>query len=65
MFEQGFKLQPLSPVGLVEYARALVMLEGDDRQAEATAHCDKAAQLTPVDAQEHLDIARAQAGLTR
>jgi tetratricopeptide (TPR) repeat protein len=65
MFEQGFKLQPLSPVGLVEYARALVMLEGDERQAEASAHYDKAAKLTPVDAQEHLDIARAQAGLRR
>jgi hypothetical protein len=63
MFEQGFKLQPHSAVGLVEYAMALMMLEGDDRQKEATLLCDRAAQLTPVDAQEYLDIARARAGL--
>jgi hypothetical protein len=65
MFEQGLKLQPHSPVGLVEYAMALVMLEGDDRQEEATAHCQRAAQLAALDAQEYLDIARAKAGLTR
>jgi tetratricopeptide (TPR) repeat protein len=63
MFEQGFKLQPHSTVGLVEYATALVMLEGDDRQEEAISLCSKAAELTPVDAQEYLDIARAKAGL--
>jgi hypothetical protein len=64
MFEQGFKLQPLSPVGLVEYAMALVTLEGDERREEATTHCQKAARLTPADAQEYLDIARAKAGLS-
>jgi tetratricopeptide (TPR) repeat protein len=63
MFEQGLKLQPLSPVGLVEYAMALLMLEGDDRQEESKSLYQKAAQLTPADAQEYLDIARAQAGL--
>ena len=63
LFEQGLKLQPHSPVGLVEYAMALVMLEGDDRQEEATSLYDRAAQLAPADAQEYLDIARAKAGL--
>jgi hypothetical protein len=42
---------------------ALVMLEGDDRQEEATSLYDRAAQLAPADAQEYLDIARAKAGL--
>ena len=63
MFVQGFTLQPLSPGGLVEYAMALVMLEGEERQDEATALCEKAASLKPLDAQEYLDIARAKAGL--
>lgn len=63
MFEQGFKLQPQSTVGLVEYARALVMLEGDEKQEEATALYSEAAKLKPADAQEYLDIARAKAGL--
>ena len=63
LFEQGFTLQPHSPVGLVEYALALVMLEGDDLQEEAASLYGRAAQLSPVDAQEYLDIARARAGL--
>jgi tetratricopeptide (TPR) repeat protein len=65
MFEQGFRLQPHSAVGLVEYATALMMLEGDDRHEEATSLYDHAAQLTPMDAQEYLDLARAKAGLSR
>jgi tetratricopeptide (TPR) repeat protein len=62
MFEQGLKLQPLSTVGLVEYAMALVMLEGEARREEATALYEQAASLKPLDAQEYLDIARAKAG---
>jgi hypothetical protein len=62
MFLQGFQLQPNSTVGLVEYATALVMLEGEDRRDDASALFAQAAALKPLDAQEHLDIARAKAG---
>lgn len=64
MFERGFKLQPRSPIGLVEYATALVMLEGDARQDEATALYELAATLKPMDALEYLDIAVARSGLS-
>jgi tetratricopeptide (TPR) repeat protein len=63
MFKQGFALLPHSPAGLLEYAMALLMLEGDDRQEEATALYRQAASLQAADAPEYLDIALAKAGL--
>lgn len=63
MFQQGFTLQPRSPAGLVEYALALLILEGDARRAEAAALYAQAAGLRPLDAREYLDIALAQSGL--
>lgn len=63
MFQQGFALQPRSPVGLVEYALALLILEGEARQEEATALYEQAAKLKAVDAREYLDIAVAKSGL--
>ena len=63
MFQQGFQLQPHSPIGLVEYATALLMLEGDTRLDEATALYKQAAALAPRDAREYLDIALAKSGL--
>ncbi|RFO95950.1 hypothetical protein DIC66_16110 [Rhodoferax lacus] len=63
MFLQGFTLQPRSPLGLVEYAAALLMLEGDARQDEAAALLAQAASLQAMDAREYLDIAQAQGGL--
>ncbi len=63
MFQQGFRLQPRSPTGLVEYATALLMLDGDARLEEATALYAQAAALAPLDAREYLDIAVAQGGL--
>jgi tetratricopeptide (TPR) repeat protein len=64
MFQQGFALQPHSPAGLVEYALALLILEGDARLTEASALYQKAAALKPTDAREYLDIAIARNGLT-
>ncbi|NVO05966.1 MAG: hypothetical protein HXX19_08580 [Rhodoferax sp.] len=64
MFRQGFALVPRSPVGLVEYAMALLMLEGDERLDEATALYEQAASLQAADAQEYLDIALAKLGLS-
>lgn len=63
MFAQGFALLPRSPAGLVEYAMALRMLEGEARQDEALALVQQAAALKPADAREYLDIAQAQQGL--
>jgi hypothetical protein len=63
MFEQGFTLVPNSPTGLVEYAMALLMLEGDSHQDRASALFEQAATQKPADAREYLDIAVAQNGL--
>lgn len=63
MFEQGFSLLPNSPTGLVEYAMALLMLEGDSHQDRASALFEQAATQKPMDAREYLDIAVAQNGL--
>lgn len=63
MFEQGFTLQPRSPTGLLEYAAALLMLEGDLRQEQANAIYRQAAALQALDAREYLEIAAAKAGL--
>lgn len=63
MFAQGFALQPHSPAGLVDYALALLALDGDVRQEEAAALYARAAALEPLDASEYLDIAQAKRGL--
>ena len=63
MFQQGFALQPRSPAGLVDYATALLMLEGDARLEEAARLYAQAARLQPMDAREYLDIAVAKKGL--
>jgi hypothetical protein len=48
---------------MIEYANALVMLEGDKKMKEATALYEQAAASTPLDAMEHLDVDMAQAEL--
>jgi len=63
LFERGLALNPHSPIGLMEYAHALVMLRGDARLAEATRLYEKAAAIEPADARERLDVALARAGL--
>lgn len=60
MFAQGFALQPHSPYGLMEYAQALCILEGDEHLHQATALLKKAAALRPLDAQQYLEVARAK-----
>ena len=65
MFQRGFTLLPHSPIGLLEYAIALHMLEGDARQSEASTLYAQAASLKPADAQEYLAIARARSGFDR
>ena len=63
LFERGLELHPHSPAGLMEYARALLMLHGESRMGEATRLYEKAAALEPADARERLDVELARAGL--
>ena len=63
LFAQALRLTPQSQWALMEYANALVMLEGDSRMDEATALYERAAQTTAKDAAERLDVAMASAEL--
>lgn len=63
LFQQGLLLTPHSPLALMEYANAMVMLEGDTRMAEATRLYEKAATAKPMDATERLEVDWALAGL--
>ena len=64
LFERGLALHPHSAAGMMEYARALLMLHGDSRMGEATQLYEKAAALKPADARERLDVELARAGLS-
>ncbi|MNV99312.1 hypothetical protein D3C71_1946580 [compost metagenome] len=48
---------------MIEYANALVMLEGDKKMQEATVLYEKAASSEPADAMERLDVEMARAEL--
>ena len=63
LFERGLELHPDSAAGMMEYARALLMLHGESRMREATQWFEKAAALKPADARERLDVELARAGL--
>jgi hypothetical protein len=56
-------LQARSVMGLVEQARALVMLQGEAALAQATALYEQATRLRPLDAAEQLEIELARAKL--
>lgn len=63
LFQQGLALKPTSPIALMEYANALVILEGDSRHEEATALYERAAATEPLDAMERLDVDMARTEL--
>ena len=48
---------------MVDYANALVMLDGDERIDEATALYERAAACQPMDAMEELHVAIARPAL--
>ncbi|RCX10112.1 hypothetical protein [Extensimonas vulgaris] len=60
---QGLALHPQSTIGLIEYANALMMLEGEPKMDEATRLYEQAAAIAPLDAAEHLDVELARAEL--
>lgn len=55
-FKIALQLNPGSAIARVEFANALVMLEGKKRVKDAIALCEEAAALAPHDAMERLDI---------
>jgi hypothetical protein len=63
LLDRGLKLAPHSPGTLVEYARTLLLLEGEARQTEALDLYREAAAVRPLDAQEYLDVQFARAAL--
>ena len=63
LFQAALALNPGSPVAMIEYAHALVMLEGDSRMQEATRLYEQAAACRPLDAAMRLDVEMAKAEL--
>ena len=63
LFAEALRLTPQSQWALMEYANALVILEGDARMDEATALYERATQITAQDAAERLDVEMASAEL--
>jgi tetratricopeptide (TPR) repeat protein len=59
-FRTALAMNPGSAIARVEYARALVMLDGRDKASEAIALCEQAAAVAPHDAMERLDVERAK-----
>ncbi|MBK7003940.1 MAG: hypothetical protein IPH37_01475 [Burkholderiales bacterium] len=60
LFQRSLSLTPQSAIAQMEYANALVMLEGDDGMAQATQLYEQAANSQARDAMEHLDRELAQ-----
>ena len=62
LFQDALQINPGSAICMVEYANALVMLEGEKRMQDATALYEKAAAATPLDAMQrlHVNLARAE-----
>jgi hypothetical protein len=55
MFERGVTLNSHSASGWMEYARGLMMIEGDAKIVEAGRLYERAAAIVPADARERLD----------
>ena len=60
MFKEALALNLDSAIARVEYANGLVMLEGDKRMKEAEKLYAEAAECTPMDAMERLDVEMAK-----
>lgn len=63
MFRRALVLNPTSAIGMIECARGLVLIEGDERAKEARELYRQAAACVPMDAMERLDVERARAEL--
>jgi len=65
LFKAALALNPDSAIARVEYANALVMLEGDRRMKEAEQLYAEAAACRPADAAERLEVELAKAALAQ
>lgn len=63
LFQEALRINFESAIALVEYANAMVMLEGDKKMKEATQLYQQAAAFKPLDAAERLDVEMAKAEL--
>lgn len=63
MYRKALALNPHSAMARIEYARGLVMLEGESGQPEASLLYQQAVALEPADAKEALDRSLAMAEL--
>jgi hypothetical protein len=63
LFEQALKFNMESAIGMVEYARAMLMLDGDAMMNEATRLYQLASRTQPIDAMERLDVELAKTEL--
>lgn len=63
-FRQALKLMPDSALARLEFAKGLVMLEGEKRLPEADRLCAEAVACAPMDAAERLHVERARAELS-
>ncbi len=63
LFLRALSLTPESVIAKIEYANALVMLEGDRRSEEATRLYEQAAAIKAFDAMQRLDVELAKAEL--
>jgi hypothetical protein len=63
LLQEALKLNFQSAIGMVEYANAMIMLEGEKMMSEATLLYQQAAAAQPIDAMERLDVEMAKVGL--
>lgn len=63
LFQDGLRINPHSPIAMIEYANGLMMLEGETRAPEATQLYERAAACHALDAIERLEIELARAEL--
>ena len=63
LFARALKLNFESAVGMIEYANAMMMLDGEKMMKEATRLYQLAARTEPLDALERLDVELARQGL--
>ena len=62
-FKKAIELNPDTAIGRIEYANAMVALEGKKKMDEAVKLYEQAAAMEPVDAMERLDVEAAKAEL--
>lgn len=62
-FQTAIELHPESAIAKIEYANGLLMLYGDKKMDQAVGLYEQAAECTPVDAMERLDVEQAKVEL--